>query len=391
MAPNEAGAGAAYEKGGNSQDMRSGPRVDDGHVGETELLSIAGIAIASSIFLGYPQTLILHGANAAWLIPVISLGPAALGWWAITNLLRLHPGESLMTVYVRVFGPWLGTLLNVGWIVAWWLILSTMLREFSDTVATAVLPTTPVSLIALMFMVAAAYVAYHGLESLSRAAWLLLPWLLFPTIALLLATYTWWDFTQLTPYLGTGMYPLTFWGFVKSSNYGELALLGSLAPMLRQQSRLRAVGYKTLFSVGAITTLMVFVYVIAWSIPSAVRSPFPFVTLARLAFLGRFVQRIESLFILVWVVVGVLAGAFAVYVISVTIAQLLRLPTFRPLLLPQGVIIFALMFLLSHLIAARNFDAELLRHLLPIYTVALPLVAYPLARWRARRSRRGNA
>lgn len=376
----------AHERG-SQPTARAGSRVDDGHVGEPEMVTIVAIAIASTIFVGYPQTLIGHGAGAAWLIPVISLGPAALGWWAITGLLRLYPGRGLTEVYEQALGPWLGTVVNVLWIGMWWLILSTMLREFSDTVTSAVLPTTPVSVVAVMFTAVAAYAAYHGLEPLSRAAFVLLPWLLIPTILILLATYGWWNFSHLAPYLGTGLYPLTFWGLLKSGNYGELALLGTVAPMLRRHGVVRRVGFRALLAAAAVTVFMVIVYVLAWSVPSAIRTPFPFVKLARLAFLGRFVQRIEALFVLVWVIAGVLVGAFAVYAISVTLAQMLRMPTYRPFLLPQGVIIFALMFLASHLIAARNFDAEVLRHVLTVFTVAFPVATYPVARWRLRRAR----
>lgn len=362
-------------------------RAGDGHAGPTEMASIVAISIASAIFLGYPQTLLGHAATAAWMIPLLSLAPAAVGWWAITSLLRLYPGHSLTTVYEHVLGPWLGTVVNTVWIGLWWLILGTTLREFADTVATAVLPTTPVSVISGMFMVTAAYAAFHGIEALSRSAWVLLPWLLIPTVALLLATFAWWDFTHLTPIGGTGLAPVAVWSVLKSGNYGELALLGSIAPMVRSHQRVRRIGFQALFGAAAITVLMVFVYQLAWSVPSAIRTPFPFVELARLAYLGRFVQRIEALFILVWVVVGVLIGAFAVYALSVTIAQMLRLPSYRPLLPAQGVLIFALMFLTGQLVTARNLDAELLRHVLVLFTVGLPIVTYPIARWRARRER----
>lgn len=367
------------------------PRAGDGHAGYTEMATIVAISIASSIFLGYPQTLLGHGATAAWMIPILSLAPAALGWWAITSMLRLYPGLSLTVIYERVLGPWLGTAVNVAWVALWWLILGTTLREFADTVATAVLPTTPVSVISVMFMLTAAYAAFHGIEALSRSAWILLPWLLLPTIALLLATFAWWDFSHLTPLGGTGPGPLAVWGVLKSGNYGELALLGTIAPMIRRPQHVRPIGFKALFGAGAITVVMVLIYQLAWSVSSAIRTPFPFVKLARLAYLGRFVQRIEALFILVWVVVGVLIGAFAVYAISIAIAQMLRLPTYRPLLPAQGVLIFALMFLADQLVTARNFDAEVLRHILVLFTVGLPVAVYPIARWRARRAQRVEA
>ena len=70
----------------------------------------------------------------------------------------------------------------------------------------------------------------------------------------------------------------------------------------------------------------------------------PFYRLSRNIYLGRFFQRVEALFIIIWSIVGALKIALTLYGAAVSLARTLKLPDYRPLIWPLGLIIFIFSF-----------------------------------------------
>jgi hypothetical protein len=60
----------------------------------------------------------------------------------------------------------------------------------------------------------------------------------------------------------------------------------------------------------------------------------PFFEMTRAVYVSRYLQRIESLFILLWVVAGIVAIAVTLYVSIYIITRLFDLPTYKPIIIP---------------------------------------------------------
>jgi hypothetical protein len=78
----------------------------------------------------------------------------------------------------------------------------------------------------------------------------------------------------------------------------------------------------------------------------AAEKTLPFYEMARLIYINKYVQRLEALFILLWVIAGVLGIAACLYGALYITARLCRLPTVRPLILPLGLIVLQVASLL---------------------------------------------
>ena len=66
----------------------------------------------------------------------------------------------------------------------------------------------------------------------------------------------------------------------------------------------------------------------------------PFFEMARLVYLSRYIQRIEAIFILLWVIFGVLAIAVNIYMMLYIVTRIFNMPSLRPLI-PLAVFIMA--------------------------------------------------
>ncbi|MBX6395450.1 MAG: GerAB/ArcD/ProY family transporter [Alicyclobacillaceae bacterium] len=93
---------------------------------------------------------------------------------------------------------------------------------------------------------------------------------------------------------------------------------------------------------GVLMVLMVLGYTLAFPPPAGADNPFPFYQMARLVYLGRFVQRLETVFGFLWVMTAAIYMAAGLWGATQSLAQAWDLPVYRPLVFPVAVLVFGI-------------------------------------------------
>lgn len=353
--------------------------IKEGHIGHREALALTVIAITSTMFTVFPQYLIEESGNAAWLEVLMSTALAVLVFLPGPALLARFPGKSSIEVAEEVLGPYLGLAVNLLGLGFYFFLLGILVREFTEIVASTVLPFTPVSVITITLLLAVAYGAYSGLETMSRLAWLLGPWILAGMIIVFLITLRWAKITNLMPLWGAEPWSLLGAAAWRTSLFAEVALLPVIAPYLRERERFTAMGIWSIVISGVLLALAAFVFSAVFPEPASARVLFPLFHLARLIYVGRFFQRAESLFIFVWVISWAAKLAIILQGVALGQALSLKLPVYRPLLFPLLVLSFAVAFIPADLPEAVRIEGDFLRRYAAIPTFGLLVVIYVAA------------
>lgn len=309
-------------------------------VGYAEAIALAMIFTGSKAFLGYPRFLVEVGMTAGWLIAFIGMLLSMLFWLAISALLNRFPRKSLIEINKLTLGRFGGLAANLALLA--YLIFSTsnLLRIFSDAVIITALPEAPISAIALLFIGVMWLTAYLGLESISRNAFIALPFILTGVSLVLLLLYPFWNFKELFPLFGTGLPSILLQGVLDTSAFGEILILAILAPNFSfDGTKLRNIG---LFSIGIlglyfISITIVFLMVIP--VPTTLENLTPFYQLSRSIYISKYYQRLESVFVLFWTYTAFLRLSLGLFVAASVTRDTFSLPYYRPLL-PSMVIIF---------------------------------------------------
>jgi len=95
--------------------------------------------------------------------------------------------------------------------------------------------------------------------------------------------------------------------------------------------------------------------------PDAAQQPFPMFTLARLVYLGRFLQRTESLIVMFWFFAAAVRIAMLFHAAAVGIADSLGLPAYRPLIFPLAVLVFSLSLLPEDFLVVLRLERDWIR------------------------------
>ncbi|MHB0885745.1 MAG: GerAB/ArcD/ProY family transporter [Bacillota bacterium] len=332
-----------------------------GHVGQKEIIATLTLFIAGKIFLTFPATMTERAKTSVWMVTTIGALVAVVGVLVIITLMNRFPDYSLSRVSVYLTGSAVGALLNLTLSAYFLAQASAVVREATETVIIGILPRTPLSVLIVVMLLVAAYGTYLGLETVSRTVWLLAPWLLALTAAIFLSDAKYMDFSRLTPVWGKSPPEIIKLGVIKSALYAEIVAVAFFYPALRRK---KAVLAGTLTALGLswfIITAVVTATVAVLGTTEASRTAFPTYFLARMIHFGRFVQRVEALFVFLWFFSATLKVTLFFYVTHVAISETLRLPNYRPLVPAMTVILYTVAFLAPSYIAVIKFEADVLR------------------------------
>jgi len=139
--------------------------------------------------------------------------------------------------------------------------------------------------------------------------------------------------------LGPGALELSETYFIRQAMYGEMLSLGLICVYLRKPEHTGKIALWTAIISMMVLTVTVFTTQVSMPYPTLVRQSVPYLRLARLIYLNRFFQRVDALFVIVWLGDGIMKTAIAAYIASLTIAAILRLKTYKPLLVATAAII----------------------------------------------------
>lgn len=357
--------------------------IKDGHIGWREATALLITFTAIKVLLAFPRMMAKLGLAAGWMIPVIAMALGLLGFGLIAALMKRFPGKSIVEVSELVAGKFFGTIISMCFFGFFFYLTVVVLRQFAETVIVTSLPRTPISVVTAIFLMAVVYAAYLGIETISRGNWLLFPFMLVGFVTILAGVLPYFELDYFFPVLGTGATSVLKAGILKSSLFGEVLILAVIYPAIRNREKFNHIGIMSITVSGVAMTLAVVVLIGVFS-PIGARdgAAFPLFQLARLIFFGRFVQRIEALFIFVWIFAGLIEISLSLYASAVILARILKLPVFRPLIFPLALLAYCLSFVPPDYVTATKMETDVLRNYGWSITFVLPGLLLLLARLR---------
>ncbi|WP_177199231.1 GerAB/ArcD/ProY family transporter [Planifilum fulgidum] len=152
--------------------------------------SVIGVGV-----LLFPRSMAKEmGTDGILVIPLVGI-IAGIMLFVISKLGGLFPGRSLVGISREILGikryPWLGKILSVVllaiFLVNWLGGMVVVTRTFGQVLVTAVFQRTPIVVVMLMLVAAAAYVSHSRVDVLARFNEFLLPLIYAPGILLIAA------------------------------------------------------------------------------------------------------------------------------------------------------------------------------------------------------------
>lgn len=329
--------------------------------GRWESVTLLINMICTKIFLNFPRVAAETAGTASWILLVYDSIIVFVLFFIISKLYSRFEGKDLLDIGEHAAG-------NAGRIITGALILvflifitAVVLREFSEDMKIITFTVSPISFVTMLFLIGMVVGAYFGLEAIVRFHAIAVPFIAIGYLIIVVAVLPMSDITNLLPILGSGPSNIFGKGFFKISFFSEILLLFLIVPFIKTDKNFRKIGYTTLGISAFYLIISAPVYLAVVPYPTATESFLPIYQLARLINYGRFFQRVESLFVVIWAAAALLYLSSGFYFIVHVFKKTFRLEYHQPLIIPFAVIIFTLSLLPQNLLQAVEMETKQFR------------------------------
>lgn len=348
-------------------------------IGNWEVIFVIINMVCVKVFLNFPRVAAEAGGTAGWILILYVSCIVFLIFFIISKLYSPFEGKDLIDIGEQIGG-------NAGRIIVGSIILTLLLyitpiilREFGENMKIISLAVSPISFVELFLIAGMIVGAYAGIEAIVRYHAISVPIIIITYLLILIAVIPYFNFSNLLPIFGKGIDAVFIKSLSKISFFSELFYLFLLAPFIKTNKNLKFVGYTAIGFSTFFLTINALVYGAVFPYPSSIEGFLPFYQLTRLINYGRFFQRIESIFVLIWGTGALLYLTTGFFFILYVFKKTFKLKYYKPIIIPFIIIVINFSLLPESLTAAIEIETKYFSNYSWIITFAMVILLLGLA------------
>ncbi len=308
------------------------------------------------ILIAFLPILVAPPANQDVWLSILVMAPVNLILAVPIYLLsKRFPNQTLYEYCQTIMGK-AGQVL--GLLFVWFSLhmCALSLSNFSKFFTTTIMPETPSLFFIITLTLVSAYVVHRGIEVLGRLSEFIAPFIILTIITVFLLLYNDMDFHELTPILEKGIYPTLFGGLYAASLMIETLGFGMILPFLNDRGKTKKVIIYSTFLLVPFILIITFTVLMTLGPELAKTIVYPPFTAVRIVHVGDFLERIDAIYLGIWILGMYIRVSFSYYLAVLGVSQLFHLKDYKPLILPTGAIIVSLTTLINtNVVELREF------------------------------------
>ena len=287
------------------------------------------------ITITFPAVHQLTYIQHAWIGMILAIALSLPAVFVITKLGQAHPNHSIVQYAQDYLGPVLGK--AVGVLLIWYFLIvsAQVAREVADAFVVATMPKTPTVIFVAVLALVSATAARHGIEVTARLGEAILFFALVSTALIALLPYDAMRFDRLLPLFPGQLRDLIPPVAESLAFYSQFILAALIIPHLDKPNR-AGTYIAWAVTVTGLTALTVAVSLTVVLGPNALDSTLPTLRLTQMIALGEFIERTESIVMVLWTWVAAVKLAAFIWAAAVATRQVFGLESHKSLAYPYA-------------------------------------------------------
>jgi len=273
---------------------------------------------------------------------LLSAAAAAVGFTFIYLLLKRFPGKNLVEAFEASLGRFCGFIFSFLLVLLFMLNASAIVREFVEVLKVYVLPLTSISILIGVFVIVVTVVSFLGLETIARYAKLSAYILLASFAIVLILASQKYETYRMFPIFGHGLAKTIPHGLARSSFYGEVLILAVVAGSLQGTKYVKKAGYLSLVLSGILVSSALLAFTLTFPYYTGAEITAPMYQLTAMIDYGRFLQRLEPIFLFIWFISSFVSVTAIFYTSASLYCKIFRIQDMRPIIFPFATILYTI-------------------------------------------------
>jgi len=311
-------------------------------IGKVEAIGTVITIMMTHIIINLPQNLIKSTGSSTPLNVIYITIIALLFCYVISKLFKLFPGYDIFEIAEFLAGKWLRIVFEILFIAYLLFMTSLVLRIFTLNLQIIYFSNIDISTILIVFLVGATIINKFGFRTIIKTNLVFLPLILI--VMFILFAFSLSDFGSeiFLPILGYGANETFISGTSNLFALAEVNVLFLLIPHLKKQDEVKQISLTSVGVSGIYLLLAVISSMILVPSNLSFEPIFSVYYAARRISLGNFLERLDPVFIFVWIICIFSYLSIALYFILDTFKKSAKTHSSKPMTYCFVTIIFTI-------------------------------------------------
>ncbi|WP_458462372.1 GerAB/ArcD/ProY family transporter [Paenibacillus sp.] len=306
------------------------------------------LVMVGDMILIYPSLVTTLGKNDAWLCSLLGQPIGLFIIWIMYKLHQTYPNLSLIEINRKLLGLWAGSVLSMGYLFYFAIGAVICIREVGDFMTTQIYLQTPIRVILIMLLCSLIWGLKNGLQTMGASVEMLTPVVVVFMLLLFMGLLPKIDASHLQPFLSVKWIHLVeaiFRGAFTS--YGELIVLTMILPYVMTGPNVKRDMLLATLMGGLLLSALLLVSLLVVGTFMTQHNIYISYALSQKINIGNFFERLEAFMSTAWLIATYFKCLLYMFAFISGLAHLFQLKTYKPLILPTALLMFALAVLIS--------------------------------------------
>lgn len=328
-------------------------------IGTVEAIMLVLITIVTHTISSLPREILVLTKSATIINLIFVSILAILFSYLIVRLMKNFAGSDIIDISEYLGGKLFKNIIGIIFILYFLISSSLLLRNFCESIKIIYYPMTNILFILTLFIIAVCCVNRLDFNASLKTNMLILPLVLASIVFLFFANMNKFVPERMFPIFGDGLFHTFVIGLTNLSAFGGIAFLYFLPPYLKQPEKMKKIALTSIGISAIYLMLCVATLLFMFSFFINTNEITPLYNATRYIEFGSFFQRLESIFLLIWIL------AFSCY-LSITskfamsiFKKLTNIETKKPLIDIFGILILAITLVPKNYAISDKFETEI--------------------------------
>ncbi|MFG6116326.1 endospore germination permease [Halobacillus sp. MO56] len=245
--------------------------------------------------------------------------------------------KTFVEAAIDIFGNWFGRIISFFHLSFIYILAALVLRNIGDFMTTQMMVDTPLQYTHILFLLVVVLGARLGIEVIGRSAEMFITWMIILLVFLFLSLTPQLDLNHLKPIFGSDFRTITSTSLtVIGTPILEMVIFLMIYPQVKEKGKAKHAWLIGLLIGGGFLTLLTLFSILVMGSDLTALNEYPIYELASKINIAGFLEGIEIIVAIVWMLTIFFKLVILYYASSLGIAQFLKIDDYRVLLLPLG-------------------------------------------------------
>lgn len=354
-------------------------------IGTFEAIGFMIIVMINRLILNNPKEIIENVGTSSWLNVIVISVIAVIFVLIICKLYKNFTRKDILDISEYLGGSTLKKISSIIFFILFTYVAAIVLRNFCDSLQRIFLPNTPITYIMLFFLIGMIFANKLSFSAIIKINMFIVGIILLSIIVIFVTPINFFDISNLFPVFGNGINETFFSGLTNVFIFSGITYLYFLMPFLNNTKDFKKIAVVSVIISSIYLLLSVISLLGLFSYLITSEDIFSVLLITRVINLGTVFERVDAIFLLVWILTFLTYLSFILYFLLHTYKSITNVSNQNGVIYTISALIFGLALLPKNVIELNYLENTVLKTLVLIFSFVFPLILFILANLKYKR------